>query len=168
MSMSMDTPKDKPNSSVASSQPLNLLLSCPVEVEQKLGAATERRNYNDGEILFEQGEACDGLYLIVSGDFARKTERWETHLNLSPLHAGDLVELAAILGDGKHTSTAVATGSASALVFPRAALDEAFVAYPLLRMHLLEELGREVSRAYAMLSFGRKMRTRKSRKDTAS
>ncbi len=162
--MSMNA--DKPNLSTAAAQPLNLLLSCPAEVEQKLGAATERRSYSDGDILFEQGKICDGLHLIVSGEFARTTERWEARLNLSPLHAGDLVELTAILGDGKHTSTAVATGPASTLVFPRAALEEAFLVYPPLRMHLLEELGREVSRAYAMLSFGRRVRTRKSRKGT--
>lgn len=159
---------DKLTSPMAVSQPLNLLLSCPTEIEQRLGAATERRNYLDGEILFEQSKPCDGLYLILAGEFARVTERWETRLTLTSLRAGDLVELAAILGEGKHTSTAIATVPSAALVFPRSALEEAFASYPPLRMHLLEELGREVSRAYTMLSFGRGVRTRKSRKSAIS
>lgn len=162
----MQINSDKLTSPMAVSQPLNLLLSCPIEIEQKLGAATVRKNYADGELLFEQNKPCDGLYLVLAGEFARATERWETRLTLAPLHAGDLVELAAILGEGRHTSTVVASGPSAALVFPRSALEEAFAAYPPLRMHLLEELGREVSRAYTMLSFGRGVRTRKSRKSS--
>lgn len=164
----MQINSDKLTSPMAVSQPLNLLLSCPSEIEQRLGSVTVRRNYTDGEVLFEQNTPCDGLYLILAGEFSRATDRWETHLSLAPLHAGDLVELAAILGEGKHSSTVVATAPSAALVFPRSALEEAFAAYPPLRMHLLEELGREVSRAYTMLSFGRGVRTRRSRKSVAS
>lgn len=156
------------NPPLAVSQPLTLLLSCPSAIEQKLGSVTIRRSYEEGEVLFEQNTPCDGLYLIVAGEFSRITDRWDKRLSLAPLKAGDLAELAAILGDGKHISTVTAITAASALVFPRSALEEAFTAYPPLRMHLLEELGREVSRAYTTLSFGRGIRTRRMRKPAAS
>lgn len=159
--------EDRTNSSGAVPQPLTFLFECPKEVEKKLGAATERRSFVDGQVLFEQNQACDGLYLILAGEFARATDRWGTRLSLSPLHAGDLVELAAILGDGQYTSTVTATSSAAVMVFPRTALEEAFAAFPPLRMRLLEELGREVSRAYAIVSFGRGLRTRRSRKGSS-
>ena len=41
-------------------------------------------------------------------EFMRRTERLQTRLLLAPARAGDLVELAAALGDGQHTYTLIA------------------------------------------------------------
>jgi CRP-like cAMP-binding protein len=59
-----------------------------------------------------------------------------------------LVELAAALGGVQHTFTLTAQTPGSVLLLPIEALNLAFQSYPPLRMHLLEELAREVSRAY--------------------
>ena len=61
---------------------------------------------------------------------------------------GQLVELAAVLGDGRHTYTLTAQTAGSVLLLPIQALSQAFQEHPPLRMQLLEELAREVSRAY--------------------
>lgn len=144
-------------------RPLAELLSCPASIEQALGAATERRNYASGDLLFSQYQLCDGLYLLLAGEFYRTAERREKRLNLGTIHAGDLVELAPVLGDGRHTYTLMAATDAIALLFPRQALAAAFEAYPPLRMHLLEELGREVSRAYGCVYLPRRTRMRHER-----
>ena len=86
--------------------------------------------------------------MVVSGQFLRRAERLETRLTLGPARAGDLVELAAALGDGQHTYTLSAQTAGSVLLLPMEALKQAFQSYPPLRMQLLEELAREVSRAY--------------------
>jgi CRP-like cAMP-binding protein len=58
------------------------------------------------------------------------------------------VELGAALGDGTHTFTLSAQTPGSLLQLPIEALQQAFDSFPPLRMQLLEELAREVSRGY--------------------
>jgi CRP-like cAMP-binding protein len=71
------------------------------------------------------------------------------------------LELAAVLGDGIHTYTLVAQTPGSVLLLPIEALHQAFQSFPPLRMRLLEELAREVSRAYHLCSLSRLTRARR-------
>lgn len=143
-------------------RPLTELLACPGPLEQRLGATSERRDYAAGDVLFSQYGECDGLYLLLTGEFCRTAERREKRLKLGLLHAGDLVELGAVLGDGRHNYSLAAASDAAALVFPMSTLLRVFQEYPPLRMHLLEELGREISRVYQSAYIPRKTRTRHS------
>jgi CRP-like cAMP-binding protein len=90
----------------------------------------------------------------------RRSERLATRLTLSSARAGELVELSAVLGDGHHTCTLAAQSAGSVLLFPIDALTQAFQSYPALRMRLLEELAREVSRAYRTCCLNRSIRHR--------
>jgi CRP-like cAMP-binding protein len=128
--------------------PLAELLACPPATGSLLNGSTRCIDLQAGDILFRQSSVCHGLYVIVSGRFLRKAERMETRLNLGPVRSGDLVELAAALGNGVHTYTLSAQTAGSVLLLPIEALNQAFQSYPPLRMKLLEELAREVSRAY--------------------
>jgi len=128
--------------------PLAELLECPPEVGGLLTGSTQCIQFDVADVVFRQHESCRGLYVIVSGQFVRKAERLDTRLALGPARTGDLVELAAALGDGHHTYTLSAVSSGSLLLLPIDSLQLAFENYPPLRMHLLEELAREVSRAY--------------------
>jgi len=140
--------------------PVAELMECPPEVESLLNRSAKSIPFKAGEVVFRQSETCKGLYLIVSGIFLRRTERMETRLSLGPAHAGDLVELASALGDCRHTYTLVAQNVGSVLMLPMEVLFQAFQSYPPLRMRLLEELAREVSRAYDTCCSGRKARPR--------
>jgi CRP-like cAMP-binding protein len=73
------------------------------------------------------------------------------------------VELAAALGDRQHTYTLVAQTAGSILMLPIEALNQAFQSFSPLRMKLLEELAREVSRAYNTCCFSRVARPRRAR-----
>jgi CRP-like cAMP-binding protein len=128
--------------------PVAELLECPPAVALLLNGSAKCISIDAGELVFRQSEACQGLYLLISGHFVRRTERLEKRLTLSPARAGDLVELAAALGDGRHTYTLAAQSAGSVLMLPIKTLNEAFEIHPPLRMQLLEELAREVSRAY--------------------
>jgi len=145
--------------------PLAELLACPPSTGSLLTASAQSIEFTPGETIFRQSEACLGLYLVVSGQLLRRTERLETRLTLGTARPGDLVELAAALGDLHHTYSLVAQTSGSLLLLPMGELDQAFQSYPPLRMRLLEELAREVSRAYQVctLSNGVRTRRRKSR-----
>ncbi|MFP5210308.1 MAG: Crp/Fnr family transcriptional regulator [Acidobacteriota bacterium] len=142
-------------------RPLAELLDCPPATGGLLTDSAESIECDSGEIIFRQSEPCKGLYVVVSGQFLRKAERLKTRLNLGPARAGELVELAAALGDGRHTYTLSALTPGSLLLLPMEQLDRAFQSYPPLRMRLLEELAREVSRAYISCCMSRIVRTRR-------
>jgi CRP-like cAMP-binding protein len=141
--------------------PLAELLECPPATGNLLNGAAQCIDFEAGETVFRQSETCLGLYLVVSGQFLRRTERLEARLTLGPARTGDLVELAAALGDGHHTYTLSAQTPGSVLLLPMEALNQAFQNYPPLRMRLLEELAREVSRAYNACCLNRTVRIRR-------
>ena len=142
--------------------PLAELLACPAAIGNLLNGAATSLDFDAGSVVFRQSDRCLGLYVAVSGRFLRKTERLETRLTLGPVRAGDLVELAAALGDGRHTYTLSAQTEGSVLLLPIGALQQAFQQHPPLRMQLLEELAREVSRAYDACCLTRTTRSRQT------
>jgi len=141
--------------------PLAELLECPPSIGSLLNGSALSIDFDAGETVFRQGGICKGLYVVVAGQFLRKAERLESRLTLGPARPGDLVELAAALGDGHHTYTLTAQTGGSVLLLPIEALSQAFQNYPPLRMQLLEELAREVSRAYNSCCQTRTARTRR-------
>jgi CRP-like cAMP-binding protein len=141
--------------------PLAELLECPPGAAHLLNGGAQCIDFDAGDIVFRQHSACKGLYVVVSGLFLRKAERLKTRLTLGPARAGDLVELASALGDGHHTYTLSAQTPGSLLLLPIEALSQAFENYPPLRMRLLEELAREVSRAYLSCCLNRTVHVRR-------
>ena len=142
-------------------RPVAELLECPPAVLLLLNHSAKCLSFEAGEIVFRQSDTCRGLYLVITGQFQRRAERQKMWLTLGPARAGDLVELAAALGDRHHTFTLTAQTAGSVLMLPIEALNQAFQSYPPLRMRLLEELAREVSRAYNTCSFNRLVRPRR-------
>ena len=132
----------------AAAHPLAELLACPEAAGRLLTAASCAIEVGAGEVLFHQGDRCHGLYVVVSGEFIRKAERFQMRVTLGSALPGNLVELAAALGDELHTYTLTAVTPGVVLLLPIDALRHAFESHPPLRMRLLEELAREVSRAY--------------------
>jgi CRP-like cAMP-binding protein len=134
----------------ASSRPIAELLACPPAIGNLLNASAECIAFEAGDVIFHQNDICQGLYVVVAGQLLRKTARIDARLTLGTVRAGELVELAAMLGDVRHTYTLVAQTTGTVMRLPKEALHRAFQAYAPLRMQLLEELAREVSRAYAL------------------
>jgi CRP-like cAMP-binding protein len=122
------------------------LLACPPAVGNMLNASAECIEFDAGDEIFHQNDICQGLYVLLSGYMLRKAAR----LTLGTVRAGELTELAAMLGDVRHTFTLVAQTKGTAMRLSKEALHRAFQLYAPLRMQLLEELAREVSRAYGI------------------
>ena len=129
-------------------RPVAKMVVCPVSIWSLLNGAARCIDCNKGENVFFQSANCLGLYIAVSGQFMRQTEWLKKRLTLGMVSGGGLLDLAAVLGDGRHTFTVSAKTSGSVLLLPVEALNLAYERYPQLRMRLLEELAREVSRAY--------------------
>ncbi|WP_420237306.1 Crp/Fnr family transcriptional regulator [Telmatobacter bradus] len=142
--------------------PLAELLECPAEAGNLLNKASQCLKFKEGEMVFQQGESARGLYVAISGRFLRKSERLQSRLTLGPVRPGDLVELAAALSDCSHTYTLTAHSAGSMLLLPMETLRKTFSFYPPLRMKLLEELAREVSRGYLLCAQQRAAHSRRS------
>jgi CRP-like cAMP-binding protein len=128
--------------------PLAELLDCPQDAETLLTVTSQTLDFEAGQVVFRQNDATEGLYVVVSGEFMRKAQRLQMRVTLGMVRPGDLVELSAALGDARHTCSMSAVTRGSLLLLPIDALRAAFENYPPMRMRLLEELAREVSRAY--------------------
>ena len=144
-----------------STHPLAELLACPPSTSNLLTVAARTISFSAGEIIFAQSGACQGLYLVISGQLLRRAERLSMRVTLGMARSGDLVELASALGDRVHTYSLIAQTAGSVLLLPIEALNQAFHNYPPLRMRLLEELAREVSRAYHLCTLTNLTRSRK-------
>lgn len=148
--------------SAVAARPLAELLDCPPEPGGLLSSTAQSLTFAAGERVFSQNEPARGLYVVVTGEFLRKAERLNTRVTLGFARPGDLVELAAALGDQLHTYTLTAITAGTLLLLPQDALKKAFDQHPPLRMKLLEELAREVSRAYLSSSLNRVMPARRN------
>lgn len=137
-----------PGRDQAVARPLVEVLACPPATATLLNRSAEYVEFASSEAIFRQSAQCEGLYVVIAGQLQRKAERLQTRLLLGPVRAGEVVELAAALGNGVHTYTLIAQSPGSLMRLPIDALEQAFGLYPPLRMQLLEELAREVSRAY--------------------
>jgi hypothetical protein len=135
---------------MAAAHPIAELLACPAAVGNLLNAAAECIEFEAGNVIFHQNEICRGLYVIIAGQLLRKAVRLDVRLTLGTARAGEVVELAAMLSDARHTYTLSAQSAGTVMRLPKEALLRAFQSYPSLRMRLLEELAREVSRAYGV------------------
>jgi CRP-like cAMP-binding protein len=144
-----------------STHPLAELLACPPPTNNLLTASAQSIGFQPGDVIFNQTAPCLGLYLVISGQLQRRAERLAMRLTLGIARSGDLVELAAALGDRIHTYTLLAQTPGTLLLLPMESLQQAFLGYPPLRMRLLEELAREVSRAYHLCSLTNLTRARR-------
>lgn len=144
-----------------STHPLAELLACPPSTNSLLTASAQSIGFQAGDVIFNQAAPCLGLYLVISGQLLRRAERLAMRLTLGMARSGDLVELAAALGDRIHTYTLLAQTPGTVLLLPIEALQKAFQSHPPLRMRLLEELAREVSRAYHLCSLTNLTRARR-------
>ena len=157
----MESEVSSERSAAVAPRPLAELLHCPPPVGNLLTSAATPVELESGEVLFYQNEPCRGLYLVAAGQLQRRAERFDSRLTLGPVRVGELVELAAALGSERHTCTLSAVGDASLIKLPIEALHSAFQSYPPLRMQLLEELAREVSRAYEACFRARFLRSKR-------
>jgi len=145
----------------AAARPVAELLACPRNVSDLLSASAQTIPFEHGQYIFRQGNACRGLYVVVDGRLLRRSEQGNVRISLGVARPGELVELAAALGEPTHTYSLVGQGTGSLVLLPLNDLNRAFEACRPLRMQLLEELAREVSRAYYASSVARDLLMRR-------
>ncbi len=89
---------------------------------KRLLDASERRSFSEGEVLFEEGDAADGLHLVLSGRAEVVTDRTGEPVHLCTVYPGSVFGEKATLRDGPRAASVVARhGLTTAFV----ALDQA-------------------------------------------
>jgi cAMP-dependent protein kinase regulator len=92
------------------------------EILSQLIKVLELKSFAEGDLLIEEGEEADGVYLLCYGvvDITRRTQEGET-LNLATLHSGDLVGEMGLITNSPRVATAIARDEVWALVLPSSA-----------------------------------------------
>lgn len=109
-------------------------------VQQICGLAV-RRVYEDGAIVFSQGDPGDALYGVVTGRVrisASTREGKEMFLNI--MEPGDTFGEIALLDGNPRTATATATATCELMIIPRGQFLALLQREPTLAIHLLQLL----------------------------
>lgn len=106
---------------------------------------TAIRHYHSGEILFEEDEKPDGLYVMVSGKLIVETRNslGETH-HLAQVKAPETVGELALLANTVHSATVIAARESTVAILGRTAFDSLIVP----KAHMLIQLSRLVVRRH--------------------
>jgi CRP-like cAMP-binding protein len=106
---------------------ISVLQALDSDALRRLAGALEGKNYNDGQIIFAEGDPGDSMYFLVKGcvriekraqaaGVARKT--------LAVLEAGDYFGEMALLDQKPRSAAAVAAAGARTLRLSKAAFDQ--------------------------------------------
>lgn len=112
------------------------------EQRRNLSAQTARQNFDAGEVLFLEGEACAGLYIVVTG-LVRifKTSVGGKEQVLRYMGPGDSFNEVPVFDGGTNPASAVASEASEVLVLPRTAVMDLIERYPPLARTVVSVLG---------------------------
>jgi len=96
--------------------------------------------FNDGEIIFRQGDVADCLYIILSGKVALCREKDGTEVPLAELGKGDLFGEGGFFMDPKRTECARALGEARVITADYKFVLKKFRDDPSFAFHIIETM----------------------------
>lgn len=86
---------------------------------------TEIRHYHSGQVLFEEGEPPDALYIAISGKLlVETTNQMGQRRKLAEVHAPGTVGESALLANSNRNSTVIAARESTLALLSRKAFDE--------------------------------------------
>ena len=98
--------------------------------------------FNDGEIIFRQGDVADCLYIILSGKVALCREKDGTEVPLAELGKGDLFGEGGFFMDPKRTECARALGGARVITADYKFVLKKFRDDPSFAFHIIETMAK--------------------------
>jgi len=106
-----------------------------------------QQTFEDGDIIFREGESSDILYLVASGEAALFKEGPSGLVHLATIGKGDLVGELTALDQDPRSCTAVARGPLTLYAFPRKAGLRRLADDPELTLRLMVRLSRRLASA---------------------
>lgn len=118
-----------------------------------LEAALERRSFDAGTLVIRKGDPADALYLLLQGQVSVVMSLPSGEIKrLATFPAGMAFGELAIIDRGERTADVQVDTRAECYVLPVAALDRLGETHPAIKMKLLENLLRNVSRTVSRLN----------------
>ncbi len=124
----------------------------PEPVLAALAAACVERRFSRGQVIFLEGEACAGLYVVGTGEvkiFKLSPQGREQILHR--VGPGDTFNDVAVLDGGPNPASAAAITDASLWVITRSEMQRLTQAHPLLAWALIESIARRARHLVAMV-----------------
>ena len=114
---------------------------------QQVARLLDIRPYSKGEVVFEQGAAGDGVYVVLKGRVAAMQKDGEDgeQVLLSQFESGSFFGETALLKDAPRTASAVAEEDSRLALFPRDALLQLADQRPHLGVKLANQLSRIIA-----------------------
>lgn len=122
-----------------------LFADMPKEQLQSLVGILDRRTYSKGQVILNQGDPGDSLFIVLSGRVRIYTLSPEGHeLSFWICDEGDFFGEMALLTGEPRSACAEAMQRTEVLVLHRRAFHRYLTANPLAALHLIEVLGRRL------------------------
>lgn len=112
----------------------------------RIAAASQSRHLARGEDLFEAGQVCEGLYLVIDGQlklFAKAANGHEKVIEV--IESGGSVSEALVFSDSVQSVNARVLSDAQILLIPKDVLVQAIAQDPGLAMRMLSGLARRLN-----------------------
>lgn len=123
----------------------SLFRDLPADAAQQLAAVGSLRRYPKRELLFQEGEAAEGFFVVATGRVRVFKTGWDgREQTLHILGPGEPVGEVPVFAGAQFPATAQALDDATACFFPRAALLDAYARNPGLAMAMLAVLARRL------------------------
>lgn len=100
--------------------------------------------YQDGDIVFEEGDLGEKLYLVRSGAVRIRKEGELVATVLGEIGAGEMFGEMALLDSKPHSATAIAVGPTELAVYDKRAFMASLHADPELALQVIESLARRL------------------------
>lgn len=117
-----------------------------------VGSVTEEAAFDEGELVFREGERGDTLYLILDGVVVEiKDCNAEKEIELESFGPGDCFGEMALFGDDRRSATIRVKTSARFLTLHRLELQEIVREYPQIALHVCRVLSMRIRRLHGKL-----------------
>jgi CRP-like cAMP-binding protein len=120
-----------------------------------LAFVSERVGFDDGKILFRQGDDGDAAYLIIDGEADIVLENAAGPLTVATLGANEIVGEMAILCDAPRTATVRAKGRLIALRIAKDPFMRMVREFPNMAVSIMQELAHRVQASNTQLQAAR-------------
>lgn len=138
-------------------QEVDLLRKIPMFAKIKpaklklLAFTSERLSYSDGDVLFQQGDAGDAAFVIISGEAEISIATDEGPLVVARLSDNDFVGEIAILCDVPRTATVTAATDLEALRISKDLFFRMIKEFPEIAVEVMRELAHRLENTNARL-----------------
>jgi CRP-like cAMP-binding protein len=118
-----------------------------------VASVTEEASFGEGELVFEEGERGNTLYLVIQGEVAVvKGYHSDQAIELDRIAPGDYFGEMALFGDNRRSATIRVNQTARFLTLHKQELEEIVREYPQIALHVCRVLSIRIRRLHGKIS----------------